>query len=132
MPFWQRDAETLPYFMRAAPLYAEGRWMELADLAERWAANNPRDAEPLRVRGDALEKLERPHSAAAAYTDALRLAPNDARSWYGLALVYAQAGNIAASQRAEDALANFDRDLAVRAHSEVQRLRALRKDSVAP
>ena len=25
-PFWQRDAATLPYFMRAAPLSAEGRW----------------------------------------------------------------------------------------------------------
>jgi S1-C subfamily serine protease len=29
MPFWQRDAATQPYFMRAAPLAAEGRWHEL-------------------------------------------------------------------------------------------------------
>ena len=47
MPFWQRDVATLPYFMRAAPLSAEGRWMELAELTEHWSAADPRDAEPL-------------------------------------------------------------------------------------
>ena len=66
MPFWQRDAATLPYFMRAAPLSAEGRWAELIELTERWSAADPRDAEPLRFRGEAMQKLDRPAAAVGA------------------------------------------------------------------
>ena len=61
--FWQRDTETLPYFMRAAPLYAEGRWTELIELAERWCAADPHDAEPSRLRAEAMQILERLRAA---------------------------------------------------------------------
>ena len=44
LPFWQRGVARLPYFMRAAPLHAEGRWTELVGLADRWSTANPRDA----------------------------------------------------------------------------------------
>jgi len=122
MPFWQRDVATLPYFMRAPPLYAEGRWNELIELTERWSASEPRDPEPLRVRGDALRKMDRNDSAVASYSEALRIAPKDARAWYGLALAYAGLGDVAASERAESTLAGFDPALATRLHGEVEGL----------
>ena len=75
IPFWQRDAASLPYFMRAAPLSAEGRWAELIELTERWATADPRDAEPLRFRGEAMQKLDRPDAAIGAYTKAVRSDP---------------------------------------------------------
>jgi hypothetical protein len=130
MPFWQRDVATLPYFMRAPPLYAEGRWDELIELTERWSASDPRDPEPLRVRGDALRKMDRNAPAVGSYTEALHIAPNDARAWYGLALAYAGLGDVAASAHAESTLASFDPALAARLHAEVEGLHRPRAGSL--
>jgi hypothetical protein len=121
-PFWQLHGEALPYFMRAAPLFAEGRWAELIELTERWSAADPRDAEPLRIRGGAMQKLDRPEAAARAYTAALALGPDVPSAWYGLALAYATAGNVAASKRAESRLADLDGDLAAELRGVVDRL----------
>jgi serine protease Do len=122
MPFWQRDVATLPYFMRAAPLYAEGRWSDLAELALRWSAADPRDAEPLRVRGDALRKLDRPEAAIGPFAAAVALAPDVPAAWYGLALAYAAVGNTVASRYAGMRLAELDPDLAATLRDEVERL----------
>jgi serine protease Do len=122
MPFWQRDVETLPYFMRAAPLYAEGRWAELIELTERWSAVDPRDAEPLRFRGAAMQKLDRPDAAIGAYTEAVALGPEVPSAWYGLALAYAAIGNVVASERAGSRLADLDRNLAAQLRDVVERL----------
>ena len=124
MPFWQRDAATLPYFMRAARLSAESRWDELIDLTERWSAADPRDAEPLRFRGEAMQKLDRPAAAVGAYTEAVALGPDVPSAWYGLALAYAAVGNAAASARAGSRLADLDRDLANQLYGEIERLGA--------
>lgn len=123
MPFWQRDGEALPYFMRAAPLSAQGRWAELVELTERWSAADPRDAEPLRFRGEAMQKLDQPEAAVGAYTKAVALGPDVPSAWYGLALAYAAIGNTVASKRAESQLADLDRDLAAKLHDAVERLR---------
>ena len=124
MPFWQRDAATLPYFMRAAPLHSEGRWAELIELTERWSAAEPRDAEPLRFRGEAMQKLDRPAAALAAYTEAVALEPEVPAAWYGLALAYAAIGDAAASGRAGSRLAELDRELAAQLREVVGRLGA--------
>ncbi|HEY4139113.1 MAG TPA: trypsin-like peptidase domain-containing protein [Casimicrobiaceae bacterium] len=120
VPFWQRDLATLPYFMRAPPLYAEGRWNELIELTERWSASDPRDAEPLRVRGDAQRKMDRNEFAVFSYIEALHIAPDDARAWYGLALAYAGLGDVAALKRTESMLVGFDPALATRLHAELE------------
>ncbi len=122
LPFWQRDLDTLPYFMRAAPLYSEGRWSELVELTQRWSAAEPREAEPLCVRGDAMQKLGRPEAAVAAYTEAVELGPDVPSAWYGLALAYAVLGNSAGSGRAESRLADLDPSLAAKLHEAVERL----------
>ncbi len=124
MAFWQRDAASLPYFMRAAPLSAEGRWAELIELTNRWAAADPRDAEPLRFRGEAMQKLDRPEAAVGAYREAAALGPDVPNAWYGLALAYAAMGNTVASKRAESRLADLDRDLAAQLHDAIERLGA--------
>jgi hypothetical protein len=122
LPFWQRDLDTLPYFMRAAPLYSEGRWGELLELTQRWSADEPRDAEPLCVRGDAMQNLGRPEAAVAAYSEAVELGPDVPTAWYGLALAYAVLGNAAGSGRAEARLVDLDPVLAAKLHEAVERL----------
>ncbi|HTS22327.1 MAG TPA: serine protease [Casimicrobiaceae bacterium] len=111
--FWQSDPDSLPYFMRCATVEAEGRWGALLELTDRWTVESPRDSEPLRVRGRALQRLNQPQAAVAAYTAALRLAPEDALAWYGLALAYAALGDEAASLKAEATLASISEPLAV-------------------
>ena len=121
-PFWQRSGEALPYFMRATPLSAEGRWAELIELTERWSAADPRDAEPFRFRGDAMRKLDRSEAAVGAYNRAVALGPDVPSAWYGLALAYAATGDAAASMRAQSRLADLDPDLATELRDYVERM----------
>lgn len=110
--FWQRDGEALPYFMRVAPLDAQGRWSELLELTDRWHTASPADSEPLIVRGRTLQRLYRPQAAVIAFNDALRLHPDDAAAWYGLALAYASTGDEPQLRLAEAKLAGLDKLLA--------------------
>ena len=124
VPFWQQDVEHLPYFMRAAPLSNEGRWVDLIELTERWSAADPRDAEPLRFRGDAMQKLHRSEAAIGAYTRAVTLGPDVPSAWYGLALAYAAIGDVPASKYAASKLADLDRPLAAQLRDAVEQLSA--------
>jgi serine protease Do len=99
--FWQAETAALPYFMQAPPLDADEQWGALLELADRWVAASPRDAEALLVRGKALQMLNRPQPAVAAYVAALRLSPDDPLAWYGLALCYAAEGDAVALRAAE-------------------------------
>jgi len=109
--FWQRDTVTQPYFMRAETLHAQHRFTELIELTAAWAKAEPDDAEPFRVRGSAFQALDRGEAAVQAFEDALRLEPDDPRSWYGLALAYASIGNAVASEEARSVTANLDSEL---------------------
>ena len=111
-PFWQSNAESLPYFLRVAALDAEGRWSAVLDVADLWSMASPRDAEPLLVRGKTLQKLNRPGAAVVAFDAVLRLAPDEPSAWYGLAFAYAALGDEAASRSAQAKLEVLDGGLA--------------------
>jgi serine protease Do len=110
--FWQREADDLPYFMRAKALEAQGSWPRVLELAEHWAAANPREAEPMLVRAWALHELHQSQAAVAAFNDASELTPDDPSVWYGLALATANAGDGEASRRAGARLEALDDGLA--------------------
>ena len=120
--FWQGDAETLPYFMRVPPLDASRQWGILLDLAERWASADPKDAEPLLVRGRALQRLNRPRAAVVAFNDAIRLTPDDPEAWYGLAFAYASLGDEVALRGAEAKLDALSEHLAAVLKAKIARL----------
>jgi predicted Zn-dependent protease len=98
--------------MRVAPLDAEGRWSALLDLTDRWASAYPRDAEPLLVRGNTLQKLNRPDAAVVAFNAALRLTPEEPAVWYGLAFAYAALGDETAARGARAKLEVLNESLA--------------------
>jgi hypothetical protein len=120
-PFWQGDTDTLPYFMRANLFETQGQWSAVIELTDRWSSAFPQDSEALVVRGRALQELEHPRAAAAAFTDALRLAPGNPSAWYGLALASQAIGDKLALQRARAELASLDADLAAQLESELAR-----------
>jgi hypothetical protein len=120
-PFWQDDADALPYFMRSELLESEGRWSALLDLANHWSAASPHDAEPRVARGKALQNLQQPRAAAAAFQDALQLAPDDSAAWYGLAIAYSALGDKPALREAQAKLESLDDDLAAAFKRQVAR-----------
>ena len=124
--FWQRDRVTLPYFMRAASLLAQRRWSELIDLTDVWARANPGEAEPFRLRGKAFQETHRDESAVEAFSEALRLDPGDATSWYGLGLAYATLGDAVSSREAQAKLSGMDGALAAALRSAIEQLRDTR------
>ena len=125
-PFWQRDVVTQPYFMRAALLGVQRRWPDLIELTAAWSKADPDNAEPFRLRGDALRALDRGKSAVQAFIEALRLEPDNPLSWYGLALAYASIGDIAAAEEAQSVTTRLDNDLATSLRDEIARLHGAR------
>jgi serine protease Do len=121
--FWQGETAALPYFMQAPPLDADGKWGALLELSERWVAASPQDAEPLLVRGKALQMLNRPQAAVAAFDAALQLRRDDPLAWYGLAVAYAALGDQAASRVAEAKLDALDESRAAALKAQLAPLR---------
>jgi tetratricopeptide (TPR) repeat protein len=118
---WQGDTDTLPCFMRANLLETQGWWRALLEVADRWPSSFPQDSEALIVRARALQKLEHPGAAAAVFSEALRLAPDNPAAWYGLAMAYEALGDRPALQRARAKLDVLDEDVAAQLEEELAR-----------
>ena len=73
------DGEWL--YEQASRTYAEGRWADAAEYARhgaaRFAEDEPRRAELLCVRGEALLRSGHPREAAEAFGEVVRRAPDD-------------------------------------------------------
>ncbi len=99
--FWELGPPEQPHFLRAAALVQGQAWDELAQLAERWEAEDPMDSEAPHARGLALTALGRLDAAEEAYSRALQLDPRHARAWLDLGLLYQRSGR---QGKARDAL----------------------------
>jgi hypothetical protein len=66
VPFWQRPAHALPYFLRAASLEATRDWARLAALALQWARNEPENRGSWSALAKARSQMERALHAAAS------------------------------------------------------------------
>ena len=110
--FWQAETAALPYFLQAPPLDADGHWGALLELTERWVAASPQDAEALLVRGKALQMLDQPQAAVAAFVAALKLSPDDPIAWYELSLCYRSMGDEVAMRAAQAKLGALSESLA--------------------
>jgi hypothetical protein len=111
-PFWQGDLDQLPDFMRAASLQAQGRWVELHDVAQRWCAADRDNPEAHFALGVAWQELAYPHAAAQAMSQAVALAPTHASAWFHLGQAYWSIENRAGLQHVLGELDRLDRPLA--------------------
>ncbi|MFO1318728.1 MAG: serine protease [Burkholderiales bacterium] len=94
-PFWRESGDALPYFMQAHSMESEQRWDDLTELARRWHASRPGDADALYLLGrldsrrrDALAAID--HYRAAVVVDR-RHGP----AWYRLGMTYLETGRMA-------------------------------------
>lgn len=83
-PFWQGKIETLPYFMRIAPLEAQSRWDDLLTLTKSWAMSEPESPEPLIAQGRVLSRLNRLDDAIATLARATEQDPLNSEAWLEL------------------------------------------------
>jgi hypothetical protein len=90
--FWQGSIDAQPWFLRATQLEADRRWPQLAELASRWTAAEPEEANGWLARGKADLELRRPEGAIASLTRAVKLDGVNADAWYVLGRAYAELG----------------------------------------
>src|SRR5262249_9973031 len=87
-PFWAREIDQLPLFMRAASLEEQGRWSDLRGVAEFWAAQDPENADAYLALGNAMRRLAAPEAAVESLSRAVALAPKNAQAWFSLGQAY--------------------------------------------
>lgn len=75
LPYWQLPMREQPRFLQASVLQRDGRWRELAALADDWLRRDADDAEPWYLFGIAAERLGRVAEARHAFECSLRLQP---------------------------------------------------------
>lgn len=121
-PFWARDPQQLPPFMRAASLQALGRWVELREVAESWTKAEPGSAEAYLALGIALRQLVAPDLAVASLRRAIALAPENANAWFNLGRALRATGDRAGVQRVLAALGELDDARARQLRDEVDAL----------
>ena len=110
--FWAQPIESLPWFMQAASLEADGKWDELLKLTEKWSGVEERNAEPWFLRGNSYAKLDRVEGAVKAYRKAVALNPGFGQAWFNLGTAYARLGAPDEVQRVLTVLRGIDSDLA--------------------
>lgn len=110
--YWEQPIESQPYFLQAAALEQSRQWAVLDKLGQRWAAEQPADAEPVYLRGVAREGLEEADRAIAFYKASLDIDAGYSRSWARLAYLYKRQGQLVDARQAVARLASLDPKLA--------------------
>ena len=111
-PFWNRQTEAQPFFLRAATLEAEEDWNELTRVARLWTDAEAGNASAWQALGKAYFRMRQNEQSINAYKTALRLDGKLVEVWYNLGLAYANTGNTADTQRVHDALFKLDPEMA--------------------
>ena len=111
-PFWAQPVTSLPFFMQAASLEVDGRWIDLLTLTERWTKDEQRNPEPWFMRGNCYAMLDRVESAIDAYRNALALDPRYTRAWLNLGKAYVKRGTLDDARNVTRVLQGLDVDLA--------------------
>jgi hypothetical protein len=110
--FWQRPRAAQPAFLQVAALEAEGNWFGVADVAQRWSADEPEATSAWLALGKAQQRLKQSDASIATLNKALALDPQRADIWYELGLAHAGNGDAARTHQVHDTLLGLDRNLA--------------------
>lgn len=110
--YWELPVDSQPYFLQAAALEQNRQWPLLDRLAQRWAQEEPDDAEPVYLRGVAREGMEEVERAISLFKRSLEIDGGYSRSWARLAYLYKKQGQLVDARKAVAKLASLDPKLA--------------------
>lgn len=99
-PFWARQVDALPFFMRAVTLETEEQWEALRALCEAWQVAEPSNAQPAVIRGAIDSRFGRLIAARSALEQAVTLDPQNALAWSALVRVRLRLHDPAAAREA--------------------------------
>lgn len=111
-PFWAQPVASLPFFMQAASLEVDGRWVDLLKLTDQWTHDDQRSAESWFIRGNSYAKLDDVDRAVEAYRNAVALDPLYTRAWFNLGRAYVRLGALDDARKVTRELRGLDADLA--------------------
>jgi serine protease Do len=97
--FWEQAPPAQAPFLEAAALSVRGRWGELAQLAERWTAQDVDDAQAWTYMAQAYMRLDQPGDAVRAWQQVVALDDDDALAWQQLGVAYARSGRLNEARR---------------------------------
>jgi predicted Zn-dependent protease len=121
LTFWEESGETQPYFLRAASLEQNRQWQELSELAQRWVAATPGDAEAFYTQGVAFDGLGQTDDSIRALKRCTEIDPSYSRGWSRLAQAYRRQGRAQDERVALAALATLDPDTAEQLSNEMEK-----------
>ncbi len=111
-PFWAQPVASLPFFMQAASLEVDGRWIDLLTLTDRWTRDDQGNPEPWLFRGNSYVMLDRVERAVDAYRNAVALNPQYTQAWLNLGKAYVKLGAFADARDVTRVLRGLDAKLA--------------------
>jgi tetratricopeptide (TPR) repeat protein len=91
-PFWDAPEEKRPFFMQIVLPFQNNRWQDVQEVAERWVANEPNNAEAWYYKGEAARQLGNVTVAMAHFEKALSLHPNHPSTLQSMTQVLDQQG----------------------------------------
>jgi len=121
MTFWEQSGEAQPFFLKAASLEQNRQWQELSELAQRWVAATPSDAEAFYTQGVAFDGLGLTDDSIRALKRCTEIDPTYSRGWTRLAHVYRRQGRVQDERVALAALATLDPDMAEQLSKEMEK-----------
>jgi hypothetical protein len=121
LTFWEESGEAQPFFLRAASLEQNRQWQELSDLAQRWVAASPSDAEAFYTQGVAFDGLGLTDDSIRALKRCTEIDPAYSRGWSRLAQAYRRQGRAQDERVALAALASVDPELAAQVSNELEK-----------
>jgi len=122
LPFWQRDENELPFFMRAGSLETEHRWSELRALSKAWRRADPRSAEPSFIESALEERVGHYEAARSKLEQAVFRNPRHALAWSALVRVRLHFEDLGGARDAYTHLTSLSMVLADRLLAEHQAL----------
>lgn len=100
LSFWERNADELPFFMRASSLETEQRWPELRALCEAWQRADPQSGEPAFIESRLDERSGRFEAARAKLEQAVFRDPHHALAWSALARARLRIEDVSGARKA--------------------------------
>lgn len=106
--FWELEADSQPYFLRAAALEQTRQWEALATLARRWAAEAAQEPEAPYLLAVAHEGLDQLAASIQALRRCLEIDPGYSRGYARLAHIYKRQGRTGDVRQVLETLATLD------------------------
>jgi hypothetical protein len=110
--FWEADDDQKPFFMQIAIPELNKDWAKLAEVAQRWIDQKPKNSDAWYELGTANENLNKIDEAKKDYQQSVLLDASNTDALFRLGVIAQSTGDKAGMNNVRTAIANIDAELA--------------------